>query len=358
MNLSVCVVSYGAVYHGDLLLMYIFIVIRKNWAILSTRYRSITTDMNTALSLKHFGERITLRTFLFGFIVASVIGSVYAAYQAASVTIPNETAAREYFLRSLVYIGASVVVWVMAALAGLRLRHYARRFIESPDGRALATIATGLLLLVPYSVVVTIYPTVKILFGNASSAQLVGAAGQYSAVLILLVAALYVYRGAKQLLALLPAKPSSIRWMRLWLLAGFIPFAAVCVWYFYEVAPTAIDENGLQHYSVSRGVLLLTYVLPYIVAWFLGLSACLNIASYAHRVNGVIYRPLFHGLYSGLLVVLACTFAVQLLRSMSISLKNPDPLFILVFGVIGLLVFGYRQIYYGADRLSRLEGWY
>lgn len=313
--------------------------------------------MHSSLRLKNFGERITLRTVLFAFIVLSGAASVYAVYRAAFLETTDEAAARAYFLRSLVYIGASVVVWVVAALAGLRLRRYARRFLANPDGKALDTIATGLLLLIPYSVIVTIYTTVKLLFEDPSAAQLVGTTSQYLAILILLAVAVCIYRGARQLLALLPVISPSMRRIRFWVLVGFVPLVAGFVWYFYQVAPTAVDENGLPHFAVSRSVLLLTYVLPYVIAWLLGLLACLYIAFYAHQVDGVIYRPLFHGVYVGLLVVLICTFLVQLLRTMSISLKDADPLIVLVLGVIGLLVFGYLQIYRGAERLSRLEGW-
>jgi len=64
----------------------------------------------------------------------------------------------------------------------------------------------------------------------------------------------------------------------------------------------------------------------------LGCLACVNLGHYAHHVEGVIYKPLFRGLYRGLLTVFICTLIVQVLLATNISVQEFGPTMLLVFG--------------------------
>jgi hypothetical protein len=136
--------------------------------------------------------------------------------------------------------------------------------------------------------------------------------------------------------------------MFLFLVAGFI-------WYFYVMAPRRVDDDGLSHFGVPVTVLLVTYVLPHIVTWLLGLLACLHLIHYAHYVRGSIYKKLLRDLYQGIMVVYGCTYLIQILYVSNISGKRLTLGLVPVMTALVGLVLGYLLIYRGAEKLHKLE---
>src|SRR5262249_44785499 len=137
-----------------------------------------------------------------------------------------------------------------------------------------------------------------------------------------------------------------------WALGLFVTFSAAFIWYFYVAAPARIDDDGLSHFDLPVSVLLLTYVVPHIVSWLLGLLACLHLAHYARNVKGTIYKALLRDLQRGIMVVYACTYFVQILYISQISARKFTPALLLVLLAILTLYYGYWLIYRGAGKLQ------
>jgi hypothetical protein len=101
--------------------------------------------------------------------------------------------------------------------------------------------------------------------------------------------------------------------------------------------------------------LLVTYVLPHIVMWLLGLLACLHLAHYSRYVSGRIYRAFLRDLTIGLLTVYICTYVAQIVSTMNSNSRHFTPALLLVFLILLLSLAGYWLIYRGSSRLQRIE---
>ncbi len=296
-----------------------------------------------------------LRVLMYGLVAVSALGFAYITYRDAVLVTPSDSDSGTFFITNLSYIVFEILVWVVVAHTALHLKAYSRSVIGSPDGQGLDYIANALLLLVPYSILISVGTNVKLLFVNTSYSSQVAAVANHVPLLVVLASAIYLFLGSRRLARLVPAESEASRQRRIVALALLALLSVTFARYFYAVAPSIKDDDGLLHYGLSAGVMLLTYVLPYVVVWLLGVLACLNLVHYMHRVKGVVYKRLFRDLYSGLLLVFICTFIVQLLLASQISTKAFSLQLAPVFGVILLLLLGYALIYRGVNQLHRLE---
>lgn len=132
----------------------------------------------------------------------------------------------------------------------------------------------------------------------------------------------------------------------------------VFIWFsvqFYITAPATATANSLPRFALLRDALVFTYVLPHIVAWLLGVVACLHLATYEHKAPGTVYRALFQDLYKGLMLVFLCMSAAQFIIISSLTVDEFSPLLGLSYGIIALAVQGFVMIDRGTNQLTRLE---
>ena len=102
-------------------------------------------------------------------------------------------------------------------------------------------------------------------------------------------------------------------------------------------------------------VLMFTYALPYVVLWWLAAYACIGLLNYSRLIKGAIYRPLFHKLASGIIIVFIATFIAQLLVITHLTMEKFSPLLIIVYLLLMLSVYGFILIYQGAASLHQIE---
>jgi hypothetical protein len=91
------------------------------------------------------------------------------------------------------------------------------------------------------------------------------------------------------------------------------------------------------------------------VVWLLGLLASLNLARYSSRVPGKIYKPLFRGLYRGLVTSFAGTYLVQVFYVTNFTSNSLSVGLLMLITILALLIYGCIMIYSGTNQLYLLE---
>jgi hypothetical protein len=293
---------------------------------------------------------------VYGFIAASAVSYMYITYRADLLIHTSHSDFVTFLLTHLSLIVPEIVVWGIAAVGALKLKAYARSVGWGSDGTAFNYIADALLVLVVYSVAISLATDVKILFKNTSVLQAATVLTVHVPVMLALISSMFLFIGTYELsrLASEGLRRLSPRVVEFSLVA-FVMMITVFTWYFYVEAPRRVDDEGMSRFSLPAGVLLVTYVLPHIIMWLLGLLACLHLAHYSRYVKGRIYKAFVRGLTIGVLTVYISTYIVQILYVTNISSRHFSPALFLVLLVLLLLMAGYLFIYRGASLLQRIE---
>jgi hypothetical protein len=247
-----------------------------------------------------------------------------------------------------------LVIWAVAIMSAVRFKEYAHSIRETQDGGALNLIANSLLVLVLYVIFLSSGDAIKSLFVNSPHLKTAVTLSNYLPLVIAFISSVLIYRGSKHLSKIISAPP----WDSRRLVISALPFFLllfIYAWQFYKAVPTLKGADGLPRFTQSPGVLLVTYVLPHLVLWGLGLLACFNIARFAVTTKGLIYKALFRNLYQGLILVFVCIFTAQLIIISPINLEKFNIWLALAYAVLVAAVFGFGLIYRGVQQLDRIE---
>lgn len=290
------------------------------------------------------------------FLALAAIGAafIYESYHAA---LDEYAGGIGLLLLLLSFILPEIIIWLLAAVGAVRLKNYAMSIRDSDDGLALDYVANSLLLFVLYVVLVSIGGTIVDAAAGSTYEKLTIALTNHIPLAIILVAAILLWIGSKKLLKMLeqadkePWVPS-LRFCVTTVI--FTTFALIFTINFYYFAADIREADGMPRFALSPALLLATYVLPHLLAWLFGLLACVNLATYARSVTGVIYKDLFKNLLRGVVIVFLCTFLAQVLLS-TITVDEPSPVLVTVYGVLLLYLYGFYLVYKGTKNLERLE---
>jgi hypothetical protein len=301
----------------------------------------------------------SIDVLVYGFLAVSAFAYVFITYRADLLIEMRHAGFSNFFFTHLSILIPEIVIWVIAAIGALRLKAYARSAGRSRDGVAFNYIADAVLLLIVYSVAISLATNVKLLFVHSSPSVLKVATllTVHIPVMMVLLSSVFLFIGAYELNRMASA---GLRRLSPWVvelsLAIFVLLVSAYLWYFSIHAPSRVDDDSLSHFAVPVSTLLMTYVLPHIITWLLSLLAFIHLLHYARYVRGSIYRTFLRNLYVGVLLVFGCTYIVQVLYVSNISSRHFSPALLLVFGVLIALMAGYLLIYRGASRLRLLEG--
>jgi hypothetical protein len=207
-----------------------------------------------------------------------------------------------YFLELTIVIPL-VLVWLSAAYGSLRLKADATRIMSSSDGKALALIAQGLLVLVSGLVVTTILQSVTPLLRGTGLIPAWTVIGNILEALWPLAAFWLIYQGSQGLMRMVKT-PS--RWRRGWLMIALAPIVAAYAWMLlhHPYRAGSPDPGTIAAYYMPDIGLIVFLVLPYALTWYLGLVAALQVRHYRRHAPGVIYRRSLVGLVWGMVAVI------------------------------------------------------
>ncbi|HSH31055.1 MAG TPA: hypothetical protein VK963_00080 [Candidatus Saccharimonadales bacterium] len=254
----------------------------------------------------------------------------------------------------LTIIIPEIIIWVIASASAFRFKKYACSIADHPDGRALNHIANALLLLVIYIILLTTAGSIARLFADTDYRNVVTTLRNHVPLAVILASVTELAIGSSQLNALAGNNwwtPKRRRWLALSAILFFALFAAL----FYQSRPDLLTSRGMPKFALPPSVLLFTYILPHVVVWVLGFSACISLANYGRKAPGVLYRSLFKDLGRGTLITFICIFLAQFLIITTVSVDRRGVSLVLVYLVLILSTVGFLAIWRGAKKLDKLE---
>lgn len=299
-----------------------------------------------------------------GWLAYGLLGLAAIGYAVATVRTPIGPRAHTYDLTieqirmlQLSLVLPIIAVWFTALWGSLRFKAYAASIYEGADGRALNSIANGLLVLVAQlSIGGLLQSTSKYLL-HWFTAATITITINYVAVVLSLIAFALMYRGAWQL-----AKLVNFKDYRRSKVSAFIILAIVGILYGWVLAHNpdrlrSLDPGNIVPYYLPDWLLLTTIVLPYILTWGFGLLAAGGIRSYQRNAVGILYRRPLRLLANGLATIIFSLILLQLITALGPSLVHLglQSILGLLYGLILVYAAGHVMVALGARRLAKIE---
>lgn len=247
------------------------------------------------------------------------------------------------------------IIWYVAMRGATSFKNYANIVHGAKEAPGLNAIANGLIWAATYLVVISVTGAVVQYFATSNFSDTLAILRDHLTVLVVLVAFIYLYVGSQRLAYI--AKFDTWDRKTMLIIAVYMLFAIAFVIAFTHatVPPPGSSRNSLS--ILPHNILLFSLILPYLIAWFLGILACVNISRYAIRSRGILYRQALVNLVRGIITVIAfgiilqlLTFSVRFLTSLSLS-----SILAIIYAIIILYGLGFLFIRSGAKMLSRIE---
>jgi hypothetical protein len=276
----------------------------------------------------------------------------------------NGTSMQDYHLSALEYrvllfavAIPSLVVWLVAFFGYAKLYEYAASIQKTPESKAFTSLATGCAWLawslpIPAIVGLITSSMASVWPDFFPSATIII---NYSYLVFPLVGFSFIGKASRELLsqAKIQVSATNARGIMLFFVVGG---ALYCYLTFRRFDPGGLGTTD-NPYFLPIWLTLITVIIPYLYAWFIGLLASYEISTYSKQVRGVLYRQALHLLVSGLVVVIIGSIALQYISSIQppaghLAL-NYRLLFIIGFRIVTGI--GFALIAVGAGRLKKIE---
>lgn len=243
------------------------------------------------------------------------------------------------------------VIWFSAFYAYDKLDRYSTKIRSAREGFAFRRIAQGIGILAWGSALTTIitliFNSVAGQFHTFDAAHTI--INNYLLMLLPIISFLVINTGTYRLVDLTKAKPGRIGSQVM-----IFAYTFVAVFFVYFVIHNHAHSNP---YRLPLLPLIVTLIIPYIYAWFVGLLSAYELWLYARKSTGVLYRQAITRLSAGLAIVIAAAIAVQYIANTYASKTNislSTTLFIL-YALLAAQASGYALIALGAKRLKMIE---
>lgn len=263
---------------------------------------------------------------------------------------------QDLVLLRLTIIVPILIIWGIAIRGACAFKTYASMLKGSPESPGLSLMADGLIWLVAYLVASSLLAGFDPFITSAHFIDAFILIRDHVPPLIGLGGFILLYLGSNRLKAIAPFKtwtsPTFV------MLGAFVLFSIVFVLEFTSTPTGRIAGMPITSTSVwPLGVLLVTLILPYLAAWFIGILAAMNIYKYSRSVHGILYRRALSLLVRGVVtvvlfatVVQAISFADRFLTGLSLG-----TLLLLVYAFVVFYALGFVFIWMGAKQLKHLE---
>lgn len=263
----------------------------------------------------------------------------------------------EYRILYLAVALPALIVWFAAFFGYAKLQEYARSIKGSPEAHAFQRLATGCRWLawslpIPALVAVTLNAVADAWPGFHSTAIIVTT---YTTLVLSVIAFSIIGMASKELISHSKARftVAGARGIMLIFVMGGVLY---CYLMFRRFEPGSLNSTD-NPYFLPIWLMLMTVIIPYLYAWFVGLLATYEITTYSKQVRGVLYKQALHLLVAGMVAVIVGSIALQYISSVQppgghLAL-NYRLLFITLFRVVDGI--GFALIAIGALRLRKIE---
>ncbi len=263
----------------------------------------------------------------------------------------------EYHILQLLVGLPLLAVWFMGFYGYAKLQEYAESIRKTPEAAGFKRLAEGCAWIawsLPIHSIIALLGR-AITDAHPGSASAVIIISNYIDLLFPVVAFSLIGMASRHLFdkAKVTLSGASIRGITLlFLVAGVL----YCYLIFRQFSDSSLAATG-NPYHLPVWVLVLTVIVPYLYAWFVGLLAIYELITYGRHVRGVLYRQAVHLLVLGLLAMVLGSIASQYSRSAEPTsghlLLDAHLVFSLIFQIISGL--GFVMIALGATRLKKIE---
>lgn len=261
-------------------------------------------------------------------------------------------------LLKLTVIIPVLLIWLAAFSGATGFRTYAASIRKSQDGRALAEISKGLLILAFGIVVTTLTGTLRQTMADHGHAMLFSIANNYIVLIIALLAFYSIFQGSQKLQAIKGSEESSKLTTTI-IAVGILLFSSV---YSYAVLHNpyrnhTTDPRIHNSYFLPDWLIILTIILPYILSWIWGVLAAVNVWSYKSRVKAPIYSAALVNLVRGIVGLTFFSIFLQFVTAAAASVEKLTlgKILVLVYVILIFYAVSYLFIASGAKKLSRIE---
>lgn len=215
------------------------------------------------------------------------------------------TSAGAYRLAVAALLIPYILIWYVSFYAFAKLREYSRPLKNSKDGLAFHKITIGMGT-IAFSLVV---PTIISLILNSVAAHNPSfkttsiIINNYLGLFPGLLGFLFLYNGARMLLRTTRQGMYrfDIRWHAPWFLLLSVTFTHLAIENHYHWHP----------YHLNLPLLVITFIVPYLFGWMVGLLCAYELNWYARTVKGLLYRQGIRQFSHGIAITILASIAIQ-----------------------------------------------
>lgn len=289
------------------------------------------------------------------FYLYSIFVLLYAA--AALIPRPSDTLARydlnalQYRLLMLSIVIPLALIWYAAFYGYAKLRTYADTIRDTPDGRHVSRITTGVMILaigLPVSSLVS--SAANILANHYGGLDIASDIFRhYISLAVPLAGFIFIGMGARGLSDISKQRPT---YRAFNILAAV--FIAISVTYCYVMVST---QGPGDRFHLPVWLLLTTIVMPYLYSWYIGIHAAHGIHLYSRKAPGTLYRQTWNLLSVGVASIIVMQIVLQYVGAITAPLANIQlmRLLMIVYVLLVLMSIGYLIVAVGAKRLQKIE---
>lgn len=251
-----------------------------------------------------------------------------------------------------------VVIWWIAFYGAERFKNYTSKIKSDKDGRALDTIATGLVILVATIILNGLFGVLRSWAVQGNWLAAFTNLSNHLSALGPLIAYSYMFAGSLQLRKLIKKrKISHTRLIVLTTLLVLIAAVYIKTIVSYKYLSSTPDQSRYSSFYMSGALVFLTIGLPYLIGWGLAIASAINIAEYSNQVKGIVYRSMLLRFVIGTYLVVAFYIIVQMLIAFSTFFAKAGlgTLLLIVYLLIIGYAVGFVLIASGVKKLSRIE---
>jgi len=244
-----------------------------------------------------------------------------------------------------------VLIWYASFYAFAKLREYSKPLKNTKDGAAFHKITIGMATLA-FSLVI---PTIVSLILNNIAAHYPGfksaavITDNYLGIFPGMMAFLLLYNGSRLLVGTVRSKTRELdlRWYAPWFLLLSAVFSHLTIENQYRWHP----------YHLSVWLLVVTFIIPYLYGWTVGLLTAYSLRAYAKAVRGLLYKQAVRQFANGVAITVAGSIAIQFVNITIAQRINRSlgALLLIDYALLIIVAVGLILMALGTNKLKEIE---
>lgn len=299
--------------------------------------------------------------------IISVFIALSAIYLLEVFFIPPDTATLTKFdiseakakLLTLTIALPIIAIWMIGCYVYTRFKSYAESIAGDKDGNAFAIIRAGLLplfLWLPISVTFSSMAT-YLYHRHPSWTVPMVIINNYLNLIFIIIGFYLIHKGTSKLIRMKDDDRASS-----WKYAANVPLVIISLIFIFlslnnpaRQFPTY--DTPIAAYYLPDWLLVATVLLPYILVFYYGFFAVLNLYIFRVRVRGVIYKNAVEYFAKGLLCIVTSIIFIRYLTNLTTIFTNATLKFILLilYLLIVLLLLGFIMLIKSVKKLQDIE---